>query len=69
MVRKKQNFEEQFRQAILNSGMSRYRLAELTGVSDGVLSNFVTGKRSLTLTTAVKIAKVLKLEIRKIDER
>lgn len=69
MKRKSFDIEKQFRQAILNSEMSRYRLSQITGIAQGVLSNFVNGKRSLTLTTAVKIAKVLQLEIRKIDER
>lgn len=49
--------------------MSRYRLSKLTGVSDGVLCNFVTGKRSLTLTTAAKLAKALGLELRNIGKR
>ncbi len=69
MARKSPDIEEQLRRAILNSGMSRYRLSKITGVSDGVLANFVNRKRSLTLTTAVKLAKVLRLELREIDER
>ena len=64
MARFSGDIEEQFRQAVLNSGMSRYRLSKMTGVAEAVLSNFVNGHRSLTLTTAAKLAKVLDLELR-----
>ncbi len=69
MAKRKADFEEQFRNAIRTCGMSRYKLAQLTGVSDGVLSNFVNGRRSLTLKTAAKLAKVLKLQVWTMDER
>ena len=49
--------------------MTRYRLSKLTGVSDGVLANFVNGKRSLTMRTAAKLAKGLRLELRKMERR
>ena len=61
---RKPDLEEQLRQAILNSGMSRYRLSKLTGVADAVLCNFVNRKRSITMTTAAKLAKALGLELR-----
>ena len=64
MARKSKDFEEQFRQAILTCGMSRYRLSQITGVAEAVLSNFVNRHRSLTLTTAAKLAKALNLELR-----
>ena len=64
MGKKKTDIEEQLRQAILQSGISRYRLSQLTGVANAVLSNFVNGHRSLTLTTAAKLAKALNLELR-----
>ena len=64
MTRKREDIEEQLRQAILNSGMSRYRLSQLTGVSSAVLSNFVNGHRSLTMTTASKLAKELGLSLK-----
>lgn len=66
---RKLDIEEQLRQSILKSEMSRYRLAQITGVAEAVLSNFVNRKRSLTLTTAVKLAKVLRLELRETDQR
>ena len=58
------DIEEQLRQAILQSDLSRYRLSKLTGVDHAVLSNFVNQKRSLTMTTAAKLAKALGLELR-----
>ena len=64
MARKAPDIEKQLREAILASGVSRYRLAKTTGVSDGVLCNFVNGHRSLTLRTAAKLAKALGLELR-----
>ena len=64
MAKKTPDIEEQLRKAILDSDMSRYRLSQLTGVANSVLSNFVNGHRSLTLTTAAKIAKVLELSLK-----
>ena len=69
MGRKPVDIEQQLRRAILKSGMSRYRLCQLTGVDKAVLSNFMNRTRSLTLMTAAKLAKALRLELREIDER
>lgn len=64
MAKKPTDIEGQLREAILKSKLTRYRLAKLTGVSQGVLSNFVNGHRSLTLQTAAKLAAGLGLELR-----
>jgi transcriptional regulator with XRE-family HTH domain len=58
-----ENIEEQFRRAILESGMTRYRLCKLSGVTNSQLSLFVHGKRSLTLGSAAKVAQVLGIEL------
>ena len=58
------NIEEQLREAILNAGISRYRLAKLTGVTQGVLSQFVRARRSITLNTGAKLAVALKLGLK-----
>ena len=63
MAKTIRNIETQLRQAIIKSGMSRYRLSKLTGVDDAVLCNFVNRKRSITMTTAAKLAKALELEL------
>ena len=59
----KDNIEERLRQAIVAAGVSRYRLSAMSGVSDGVLSHFVNRQRSITMTTAAKIADALDLEL------
>lgn len=64
MRRKKLNAEGQLRQAIINSKMSRYKISKLAGVTESQLSLFLSGKRTLTLTSAAKIAEVLGLELR-----
>ena len=68
MGRKAKDIEEQLRRAIVESNLSRYRLSKLTGVSDGVLSNFVNGKRTITLATAAKLAESLGLELGASDK-
>ena len=66
MVDERPDIQEQLRQAILAGTMTRYRLAKLTGLSQGLLSLFVNSKRSMTLDTAAKVATVLGLEFRPI---
>ena len=58
---KNPDIEEQLRQAILNCGMSRYKLSQLCGVAASQLCFFVNKERSLTMTSAAKVAKVLGL--------
>ena len=61
---KQTDIEEQLRRAIIKGDLSRYRLSQLTGVDKAVLSNFVNYKRSLTMTTAAKLAKALGLSLK-----
>jgi len=58
------DIQEQLRRAILAGPMTRYRLAKITGVTEGVLSQFVRRNRSITMDTAAKLAAVLGLELR-----
>ncbi len=62
----KPNIETQLREAILGAGMTRYRIAKLSGVTQATLSLFVNGKRSMTTDTAAKVAAVLGLELRPV---
>ena len=55
------DIEEQLRHAILNCGMSRHKLSQLCGVATSQLCFFVNKERSLTMTSAAKVAKVLGL--------
>ena len=64
MKRKIEGIESQLRQAILKSGMSRNQLSIKSGVDPAQLCYFVQGKRTLTLRSAEKIAKVLGLELK-----
>lgn len=68
MGRKARDIEDQLRQAILDSDLSRYRMSQITGVDQAVLSNFVNCKRTITLTTAAKLVDVLGLELSANDK-
>ncbi len=46
---------ERLRKAITSCGVSRYRLAKDTGISESALSRFVSGKRGLDLASAGKL--------------
>jgi plasmid maintenance system antidote protein VapI len=63
------DIEKKLREAIIKSKMSRYRISQLSGVSEGQLSLFVNGQRTLTLPAAAKLAKVLGLELTKKKAR
>lgn len=58
------DIQETLRQAILAAGISRYRLAKVSGVSEGVISHFVNRNRGLTMETGAKLAAALGLELR-----
>jgi len=55
--------EAQLREALLTSDLSRYKIAQLTGVSNASLSLFVNGKRSLSLGAASLLADVLGFQL------
>jgi plasmid maintenance system antidote protein VapI len=62
--RKKQHgLESQLRQAILDAEISRNQLSKISGVDPAQLCYFVQGKRTLTLPSAERIAKALRLEL------
>jgi transcriptional regulator with XRE-family HTH domain len=54
---------EQLRASIRKSGLLQEQIAEATGVSQGVLSRFIRGERSINLTTAEKLAEYFELEL------
>ncbi|MDH4201531.1 MAG: helix-turn-helix domain-containing protein [Phycisphaerae bacterium] len=64
MAKEQYHLEQQMREAIRRSGMSCYQISKAAGVSEAQLSLFMNGKRSLTLKSASKIAKVLNLELK-----
>jgi transcriptional regulator with XRE-family HTH domain len=61
---KSNDIEIQLREAIEDSGMSRYKISQLSGISEASLSLFANRKRPLTLESAAKIAEVLGLELK-----
>lgn len=62
-MEKQENIEQRLKRAVLESDMSRYRIAKLSGLSEAQLSYFVNDKRSLSLPAAAKLAKILGLEL------
>jgi len=57
------DIEKRLKRALIESKMSRYRIAKESGLTESQLSYFVNGKRTLTLPAAAKLAKVLGLEL------
>lgn len=55
---------DQLRAAIRDSGLTVYRLAKNSGVSQPVIDRFLTGERDIRLETAAKLATALNLELR-----
>jgi transcriptional regulator with XRE-family HTH domain len=55
---------EQLQSAVESSGLTAYRLAELTGVSHSVIGRWLRGERDLTLCTASKLADALDLVLK-----
>lgn len=63
MVASGRLFSDQLRHALDASGMTRYRIAKLTGVDQSVLSRFMAGRAGLSLEAVDKLAAVLEIEI------
>jgi len=55
-------FAQSLRDAIVNSGLSQYRLSILTGIPQSALSGFLTG-RDIRLSTFTKLAQVMGFEL------
>ena len=68
-MRRKANMAETLRQAIRDSGISGRQLARDTGVPQAVFSLFLSGKRSITIDTADKIASAVGIELRPVVKR
>jgi transcriptional regulator with XRE-family HTH domain len=69
MAKRGSMISDQLRAAILAAPMSRYRIAQETGVTEAALSRFVNGKRLLDLSSVDKLAAYLKLESRKVGDK
>jgi transcriptional regulator with XRE-family HTH domain len=61
--KRRELISEQIREAIEASGVSRYRIAADTGLSESMLSLFMAGKRMLSLQSVDLLATYLDLEL------
>jgi transcriptional regulator with XRE-family HTH domain len=60
---KSKKLTDQLRQAIDDSGMTRYRIAQETGVSEATLSKFYLGQRGLSMEALNALGDCLQLTI------
>ena len=63
MRKNRATLSDQIRQAVEQSGLTRYRISKETGLDEGSLSKFVAGKVGLSLANLDKLADVLGLDI------
>lgn len=54
---------DQLRQAIDDSGLTRYRIAKETGISESALAQFYNGRRGLSMEALNSLGKCLQLTI------
>src|SRR5262245_66145994 len=59
----------QLRQAIRDSGLSLHELGRRTGVSQGQLSRFLRGDRTLTLPAAARVCLYFRLALYREEDR
>jgi hypothetical protein len=66
------SISDQLRQAIDDSGQTRYRIAKETGISESALAQFYNGHRGLSMEALNSLGEFLQLKItlgRKPDQR
>lgn len=69
---KRKTLTDQLREAIDDSGMTRYRIAQETGISEATLSKFYLGQRGLSMDAMNALGECLELTIilgRKPDQK
>ena len=54
---------DQLKKAIRESELSKWKLAQVAKVDQGVISRFMAGERDLKLETAAKIVAALEMEL------
>jgi transcriptional regulator with XRE-family HTH domain len=57
------SMSDQIRQAIDDSGVTRYRIAQETGISEAALSKFYNGQRGINTATLDRLGDFLGLEV------
>ena len=64
MVEKRSDFlTDQLRRAIDDSGLTRYRIAKETGISESTLAQFYNGRRGLSMEALNALGEFLHLKI------
>ena len=64
MAKKRTNvFTDQLRQAIDDSGLTRYRIAKATGIDESALAKFYNGSRGLSMGALNALGEFLQLTI------
>ena len=65
MPKKKQrtSLSDELRQAVEQSGLSRYSVWQQTGIDQGTMSKFMAGARGLSLESIDKLADLLGLHV------
>ena len=64
MAKKRTNLlTDQLRQAIDDSGLTRYRIAKETGISESALAQFYNGHRGLSMNALNALGEYLQLKI------
>jgi len=64
MAKKRSNLlTDQLRQAIDDSGLTRYRIAKETGISESALAQFYNGRRGLSMEALNTLGEFLQLRI------
>ena len=61
---KPRKLTDQLRQAIDDSGLTRYRIAKETGISEATLSKFYLGQRGLSMAALNALGECLQLTIK-----
>ena len=61
--KKRKSFSEQIRDAIRDSGYTRYKISKETGIEQSALSRFMSGQSGLSTSTLDLLAELLDLEI------
>ena len=63
MPRRRLKFSDQIRQAVIQSGMTRYAIWKATGIDQANLCRFVNGEAGMTFGSLDKLADLLGLEV------
>jgi hypothetical protein len=69
MGKKRQKVSDQIRAAIDAAGVTRYRISKDTGISESMLSRFMSGSRGLSMEALDTLGEYLDLEVVRRETR